>query len=162
MRVHEFAFRSVDGASMPLERWKGQPLLLVNTASECGFTPQYAKLEALWAEYRPSGLVVIGIPCNDFGAQEPGDNESIREFCTSHFGVTFPITEKLSIIGPHPHPLFIAMREEFTSDILPRWNFHKYLFGRDGGLLYHWPSNTEPDDSGFRHEIERNLNGWQI
>jgi len=162
MRVHEFAFRSVNGASMPLERWKGQPLLLVNTASECGFTPQYAKLQALWEEYRPSGLVVIGVPCNDFGAQEPADNGTIGEFCSSRFGVTFPVTEKLSIIGKSPHPLFIALREEYTSDILPRWNFHKYLFGRDGGLVHHWPSNAEPDDPGFRHEVERNLASWSL
>jgi glutathione peroxidase len=162
MRVHEFAFRSLTGATMPLERWKGQPLLLVNTASECGYTPQYAKLQAMWQEYRPSGLVVIGMPCNDFGAQEPGEEAAINEFCSSHFGVTFPMTEKLTIIGPRPHPLFIAMREEFTSDILPRWNFHKYLFGRDGDLIHHWPSKVEPDEPGFRHEIERNLNSWTV
>ena len=78
MRVHEFAFRSIQGANMPLSRWKGQPLLLVNTASECGFTPQYEKLQALWTEYKPSGLVVIGIPCNDFGSQEPGDESAIH------------------------------------------------------------------------------------
>ena len=162
MRVHEFAFRSITGVTLPLERWKGQPLLLVNTASECGFTPQYSKLQALWQEYRPSGLVVIGIPCNDFGAQEPGDETVIQEFCSSRFGVTFPLTEKVSIIGQRPHPLFIAMREEFTSDILPRWNFHKYLFGREGDLVHHWPSKAEPDDPGFRHEIERNLNSWTV
>lgn len=162
MRVHEFVFRSITGATMPLERWKGQPLLLVNTASECGFTPQYAKLQALWDEYRPSGLVVIGMPCNDFGAQEPADEETIHQFCSSQFGVTFPMTEKVTIIGGRPHPLFIAMREEFTSDVLPRWNFHKYLFGRDGDLLHHWPSKVAPDEPGFRHEIERNLNSWTV
>lgn len=162
MRVHEYRFRSVNGATMPLERWTGQPLLLVNTASECGYTPQYAKLEALWKEYRPSGLVVIGIPCNEFGDQEPGDNEEIAEFCSSQYGVTFPITEKQSIIGRGAHPLFIALREEFTSDILPRWNFTKYLFGREGGLLHHWPANVEPDDPGFRHVIEQNLGSWTV
>lgn len=147
---------------MPLERWNGQPLLLVNTASECGFTPQYAKLQAVWTEYRQSGLVVIGIPCNDFGEQEPGDPEQIAEFCTENYGVTFPLTEKQSIIGPSPHRLFIAMREEYTADVLPRWNFHKYLFGREGDLIEHWPSKVEPDDSGFRHEIERNLGSWSL
>jgi len=162
MRVHEFVFRSITGATMPLERWKGQPLLLVNTASECGFTPQYTKLQALWEEYRPNGLIVIGIPCNDFGGQDPGDEESIHEFGTSRYQVTFPVTARQSIIGPHPHPLFIAMREEFRSDILPRWNFFKYLFGRDGGLIGHWPSKVEPDDPGFRHELERNLGAWTM
>jgi glutathione peroxidase len=162
MRVHEYRFRSLSGASMPLGRWTGQPLLLVNTASECGFTPQYRKLQAVWDEYRPAGLVVIGIPCDDFGGQEPGDSETIQEFCSSNYGVTFPMTEKQSIVGGHPHPLFIALREEYTADILPRWNFYKYLFGRDGELLHHWPSKVEPDDPGFRHDVERNLASWTM
>ncbi|HMB61107.1 MAG TPA: glutathione peroxidase, partial [Xanthomonadales bacterium] len=132
MRVYQFTFQSLTGANMPLERWTGQPILLVNSASECGFTPQYTGLQKIWAEYRPSGLVVLGIPCNDFGGQEPGSNEEIAAFCTEKYSVTFPMTTRQSIIGPSPHPLFIAMREEFTSDILPKWNFHKYLFGRDG------------------------------
>jgi glutathione peroxidase len=162
MRVHEYAFRSLSGATMPLERWKGQPLLLVNTASECGYTPQYRKLQALWDEYRPSGLIVIGLPCNDFGAQEPGDEAAIQQFCQTEFKVTFPMTEKVSIIGNRPHPLFVAMREEFTADVLPRWNFFKYLFGRDGEFVAHWPSQIEPDEPGFRHDVERNLGSWTI
>jgi len=162
MQVHEYRFRSITGANMPLERWKGQPILLVNTASECGFTPQYAKLQALWQEYRPAGLIVIGIPCNEFGAQEPGDDSMINDFCNSQFGVTFQMTEKLTILGRDAHPLFIAMREEYTSDILPTWNFFKYLFGRDGNLLHHWPSNVQPDDPGFRHLIEKNLGSWSM
>jgi glutathione peroxidase len=162
MRVHEYRFRSLSGATMPLDRWTGQPLLLVNTASECGFTPQYRKLQAVWDEYRPAGLVVIGIPCDDFGGQEPGDSETIQEFCSSNYGVTFPMTEKQNIVGGHPHPLFIALREEYTADILPRWNFYKYLFGRDGELLHHWPSKVEPDDPGFRHDVERNLASWTM
>jgi glutathione peroxidase len=162
MRVHEFAFRSVTGASLPLERWTGQPLLLVNTASQCGFTPQYGKLQSLWEEYRPSGLVVIAVPCDEFGNQEPGSDEDINAFCESRYGVTFPITAKQSIIGADPHPLFVAMREEFTADILPRWNFHKYLFGRDGELIDHFPSKVEPDDPGFRHVLEKNLGSWTI
>jgi len=162
MRIHEFVFRSINGATMPLERWSGQPILLVNTASECGFTPQYEKLQKLWEEYRPNGLVVLGVPCNDFGGQEPGDEETIAEFCTTRYNVTFPMTAKLTINGTAPHPLFIAMREEFTSDILPKWNFFKYLFGRDGQLLLHWPSKVEPDDPGLRHDLERNLSSWTL
>lgn len=162
MRVHEYSFRSLQGATMPLERWTGQPLLLVNTASECGYTPQYTRLESMWNEYKHSGLVVIGIPCNDFGAQEPGDEEAIHNFCSSRFNVTFPMTEKQVIIGRDAHPLFIAMREEYTSDILPTWNFFKYLFGRDGNLVHHWPSDVDPDEPGFRHDIERNLGSWTL
>jgi glutathione peroxidase len=162
MRVYEYAFQSIDGASMPLERWNSQPLLLVNTASECGYTPQYAKLEAVWREYRPAGLVVIGIPCDEFGGQEPGSEEEIRAFCTENYGVTFPLTTKQQVIGRHAHPLFVALREQYTSDILPRWNFTKYLFGRDGELVRHWPSATEPDDPGFRHDLEANLGSWNL
>jgi glutathione peroxidase len=162
MRVHEYAFSSIDGASMPLERWTGQPLLLVNTASECGYTPQYLKLQRLWEEYRHSGLVVVAIPCNEFGGQEPGSDQDIQAFCSSRFGVTFPITARQAITGPGAHPLFIAMREAFSKDILPRWNFFKYLFGRDGGLINHWPSDVEPDDPEFRHELEKNLGGWTL
>ncbi len=162
MRVHEFVFRSITGANMPLDRWTGQPLLLVNTASECGFTPQYEKLQRLWREYRPSGLVLIGIPSNDFGPQEPGDDATIREFCSSRFGVTFPMSSKQNIISAGAHPLFIALGEEYTRDILPRWNFFKYLFGPKGDLLEHWPSNVEPDEPGFRHKIESNLSAWRL
>jgi len=147
---------------MPFDRWKGQPMLLVNTASRCGFTPQYSGLQAVWDEYRRSGLVVVGIPCNEFGGQEPGTNEDIAEFCSSRFGVTFPLTEPQSIIGVSPHPLFVAMREEYTSDILPKWNFHKYLFGRDGDLIEHFPSSMRPDDIKFTAAIERNLGTWTI
>lgn len=162
MRVHEFVFTSVTGASMPLERWAGQPLLLVNTASECGFTPQYAKLQKLWDEYRRSGLIVIGIPCNEFGGQEPGSDEEIARFCNKQYFVTFPLTARQSIIGTSPHPLFVALREEYTRDILPRWNFHKYLFGRDGDLVEHFPSKVEPDEPGFRHVLESNLGAWTL
>ncbi len=162
MIVHEHAFRSVHGASMPLERWKGQPILLVNTASECGYTPQYTKLESVWQEYRRSGLIVLGVPCNDFGGQEPGSNEDIAAFCSERYQVTFPVTARQSIIGKNPHPLFVAMREEYTNDVMPQWNFHKYLFGRDGDLIEHFPSAIEPDEPGFRHTLERNLGAWTI
>ncbi len=157
MRVHEYSFRSISGVSMPLDRWNGQPLLIVNTASECGYTPQYAKLEAVWKEYRPAGLVVIGVPCNDFGEQEPGGPEEIAAFCSENYGVTFPLTERQVIIGRGAHPLFNDLREEFTPDILPRWNFHKFLFGRDGELRDSWPSRVEPDDPLFRRSVEANL-----
>jgi glutathione peroxidase len=162
MKVHEYTFNSLNGANLRLDRWTGQPLLLVNTASECGYTPQYSKLQSLWTEYQRSGLIIIGIPCNEFGDQEPGTDEDIETFCTERYGVTFPMTTRQSIIGPSPHPLFIAMREEFTSEILPKWNFFKYLFGRDGNLITHFPSKTEPDEPSFRHVVEQNLGAWTL
>jgi glutathione peroxidase len=160
MYAHQFVFQSLNGGSMPLERWKGQPLLLVNTASQCGFTPQYAKLQRVWEDYRTTGLMVIGIPCNDFGEQEPGNAEEIHEFCTTEFNVTFPMTTRQHVLGPETHSLFIALREEFTAEVLPQWNFHKYLFGRDGKLIKHWPSAVEPDDIEFRKDLDRNVVAW--
>ncbi|HKJ18133.1 MAG TPA: glutathione peroxidase [Xanthomonadales bacterium] len=162
MNIYEYTFRSIDDATMPLERWRGQPILLVNTASECGYTPQYEKLQRLYHEYHQSGLVLIGMPSNDFGGQEPGSEAEIKSFCTQKFDVTFPMTSKQTFNGPDAHPMFVAMVEEFTEDVLPRWNFCKYLFGKDGDLVETWPSEVAPDDSEFRRIIEQNLSAWRL
>jgi glutathione peroxidase len=160
MNVYEFAFQSISGASMPLGNWTGQPLLLVNTASECGYTPQYGKLQRIYDDYRQSGLVVIGMPCNDFGEQEPGDEEEIARFTWENYRVTFPLTRKIQVIGLGAHPLFTALVETYGDDVIPRWNFHKYLFDNRGELVEHWPSRVEPDDPALTHQVERNLQSW--
>ncbi|MDX1460182.1 MAG: glutathione peroxidase [Xanthomonadales bacterium] len=160
MNVHEHYFKSIMGTTLALNRYQGQPILIVNTASECGYTPQYQKLQRIWNEYRGSGLVVVGIPSNDFGEQEPGDEEEIDAFCRENYGVTFPMTAKYSVIGRSAHPLFIAMVEEYGNDVIPKWNFHKYLFDGKGQLLESWPSAVEPDDPKITHQIERNLHSW--
>lgn len=160
MHIHEFAFMSVQGASMSLERWKGQPILLVNTASESQFAPQLSGLQKLHQEYMPSGLVVIGVPCNEYGEKEPLDGLDIDTVYWENHGVNFPVTEKQEIIGRHAHPLFVEMREEYTNEIMPQGNFYKYLFSRDGDLLQHWESDIEPYDTGLRHQIERNVSSW--
>ncbi len=162
MNVYQYTFSSIEGATMPLERWRGQPLLIVNTASECGYTPQYEKLQRLYHEYARGGLVVIGVPSNDFGGQEPAGETEILAFCTDRFGVTFPLTAKQTFRGPDAHTMFVDMVEEFTVDVLPRWNFFKYLFGRDGNLVEFWPSDVVPDDTEFRRAIEQNLASWQL
>lgn len=160
MHVHEYMFRSIRGVTLSLERWTGQPLLLVNTASESQFAHQLHKLQELHQEYMPSGLVVLGIPCNDFGEKEPLDGDALDAHYWENHQVNFPVTQKVEIIGPSPHPLFIALREEFSNDILPTGNFFKYLFSREGELLEHWPSDVEPDDSAVHHQIERNVSSW--
>lgn len=160
MNVHEYFFTSLGGTSMPLNNYRGQPILIVNTASQCGYTPQYQKLQLIWEDYRQSGLVVVGIPCNDFGEQEPGDEDVIAEFCTTNYGVTFPMTSKQHVLGLAAHPLFAALREEVGEDAIPRWNFYKYLFDKQGQLLEFWPSAIEPDDPKITHQIERNLHSW--
>jgi len=160
MNVYEYVFTSLGGGKLPLSNYQGQPVLVVNTASACGYTPQYKALQSLWTEYKKSGLVVIGIPCDDFGQQEPGDEESIAEFCDSNYQVSFPMTAKHKVLGLNAHPLFHAIREEFGDDALPNWNFFKYLFDRTGQLVEFWPSKLSPDDAEITQKVECNLQSW--
>ncbi len=162
MNLFEHNFAALEGGSLSLERYRNQPILLVNTASECGYTPQYATLQRLYADYQQSGLLVLGVPCNDFGQQEPGTAEDISRLVRDQYGVTFPMTAKYSVIGPQSHPLFREMLEKWGSDILPRWNFHKYLFDRRGDLVDHWPATTPPDDPKVVHAVGRILQAWSL
>ena len=157
MNVHEFVFMSISGAPMPLRNYQGQPILIVNTASECEYTPQYHELEKLHQDYHQGGLVVIGMPCNDFGGQEPGSEEEIAEFCSENYSVHFPMTGKYNAMGLSAHPMFHAIREEFGDDATPHWNFYKYLFDRNGQMVDYWPSRVPPNDPAITHQIERNL-----
>ena len=160
MHVHEYMFRSARGVTLSLQRWTGQPILVVNTASASQHAPQLHKLQELHQEYMPSGLVVLATPCNDFGEKEPLDGEELDAHYWDVHRVNFPVTGRIEIIGRNPHPLFIALREEYSNDMMPQGNFYKYLFGRDGELLEHWSSEVEPDDSGLHHQIERNVSAW--
>jgi len=162
MNVYEFVFMSLNGAPMPLRNYQGQPILFVNTASQCEFTPQYAALQHLWEDYRQSGLFVIGMPCNDFGQQEPGSEEEIAAFCASQYNIGFMMTGKYCVMGLAAHPLFRTIREEFGDDATPRWNFYKYLFDRRGQLVDFWPSKVTPDDPAITHQIECNLQSWVL
>jgi glutathione peroxidase len=152
-----FAFTALDGTPLPLSRFQGRPMLIVNTASQCGFTPQYQALEALWRATRDRGLVVLGVPCNDFGAQEPGSAADIRSFCETRYGVDFPLTAKVHVTGADAHPLFrwLAARGGFLSR--PRWNFYKYLIDRDGALAGWFAAPTAPDSARFRRAVDRLL-----
>lgn len=160
MHVHEYMFRSARGVTLSLERWTGQPILIVNTASASQHAPQLRMLQELHQEYMPSGLVVLALPCNDFGEKEPLDGEELDQHYWDVHGVNFPVSDRIEIIGRNPHPLFISLREEYSNDIMPQGNFFKYLFSRDGELLEHWPSEVEPNDSGLHHQIERNVSAW--
>jgi len=162
VNLFEYSFVALGGGSLSMERFRSQPVLLVNTASECGYTPQYGQLQRVYNDYRQSGLVVVGMPCNDFGAQEPGEDTEIQRFVTETYGVSFPMTTKYSVTGAGAHPLFKAMTEERGSEILPRWNFFKYLFNGRGQLVDHWPSQTVPDDPAITHQITRNLQSWSL
>ena len=137
------------------QAYGGQVLLVVNTASKCGFTPQYEGLEAMYAKYKDQGFAVLGFPSNDFMGQEPGSEEDIQEFCTLTYGVKFPMFEKVVVKGDDATPLYRALREA-TGDA-PGWNFHKYLIGRDGRVIASYGSRTRPDDAGLRAAIDAAL-----
>jgi glutathione peroxidase len=152
----QFRFDGLDGAPLPLEPLAGRVLLVVNTASRCGFTRQYAGLQELWTRHRLKGLTVIGVPSNDFAGQEPGSSEDIAEFCNREFGVTFPMASRQVVIGASAHPLYQwAARQR--ADAVPRWNFHKLLIGRDGQLIAAFGSATTPGDPRLVTAIEQAL-----
>ena len=152
--AHPFAFTSIEGGPLPHMEFAGRPLLVVNTASLCGFTHQYAGLQRLWQRYRDRGLVVLGVPSNDFGGQEPGSAAEIKTFCEVNFDVDFPLTEKVHVIGDAAHPLFRWLRQELGAAVGPRWNFHKFLIGPDGRAVAAWPSRVEPDGPEITAAVE--------
>ena len=151
-----FGFTAIEGHALPLGQFRGRPLLVVNTASFCGFTHQYAELQALWETYRDRGLVVLGVPSDDFN-QELADNAAILEFCEVEFGIDFPLTERVSVRGPESHPLFDHFRAELGAAAGPNWNFFKYLVAADGRVVEAWPSRTAPSSTAIISAIERAL-----
>lgn len=155
--AYQFEFVALDGGRLPLSAWRGRPVLIVNVASFCGYTPQYRDLEALWQRYSDRGLVVLGVPSNDFGAQEPGSAAEIRRFCDSHYQIDFPLTEKYRVVGAAAHPFYRWVAANLGEAGAPRWNFHKYLIGPDGQLAGAWPSQVRPGDAAIIAEIEAAL-----
>ncbi|WP_038975853.1 glutathione peroxidase, partial [Bradyrhizobium japonicum] len=139
-----------------LAAFTGKPLLVVNTASLCGYTPQYAGLQELWSEFRERGLTVIGVPSNDFGGQEPGGTSEITETAHHQYGVTFPIAAKAVVVGAKAHPFYKWAAEARPRDV-PRWNFHKYLIGRDGYIAEVYPSAVDPTDTRVKTAIAKAL-----
>jgi glutathione peroxidase len=155
--AHDFSFKSIDGRPLPLSEFKGKAILVVNVASQCGLTPQYSGLEALWKEKSDKGLVLLGVPANDFGAQEPGTEDEIKTFCETRFNVDFPMTAKEHVIGAEAHPLYKWVANELGEGAAPKWNFHKYLFNKDGTIAGTFGSRTEPNDAAMNAEIDAAL-----
>jgi glutathione peroxidase len=155
--AYDFSFQTIDGAPMPLSQYKGKVLLVVNTASFCGYTPQYSALEALWQKYRAKGLVVIGLPSNDFGAQEPGSAKEIKDFCHSKYDVDFPLATKVNVKGEAAHPFYQWAGSVLGEDKSPKWNFHKYLIGADGTLIQAFASSVKPDSDEVASAVEHAL-----
>lgn len=155
--AHAFTFNSIDGRPLSLGDFAGKAVLVVNTASQCGFTPQYEELQALWEEYRGRGLVVLGVPSNDFGGQEPGSEAEIKQFCTANFAIDFPMTAKQRVKGPEAHPFYAWAGERAGMLGRPRWNFHKYLIGPDGSFAGWFASTTAPSAGRLRAAVEAAL-----
>jgi len=154
--AYAFSFNGLDGGSVRLAEYAGKPILIVNTASQCGFTPQYAGLQELWKRYRERGLMIIGVPSNDFGGQEPGGPEEINKTAHGAYSVNFPLAAKAEVRGPAAHPFYRWAALERPGEG-PRWNFHKYLVGRDGRIAAAFTSQIEPTDPRVIAAIEKEL-----
>lgn len=159
MSFLDFKTESLEGKPVDLAQYKGRVLLVVNTASKCGYTPQYAGLQKLYTDYQPKGLTIIGFPANNFGGQEPGTNEEIGQFCKRNYGVSFPIMTKSSVKGADQSPIFAFLTKEanpeLTGDI--GWNFEKFLISRDGKLVARFKSNVTPDSPDLKKAIDAEL-----
>ena len=154
--VYDFSFNSIDGNSIKLDEYKNQIIVVVNVASRCGYTPQYEDLQKLWTNYKKMGLVVIGVPTNNF-KQEPGSNEEIKNFCETSFGIDFPITKKMDVIGKDAHPFFKWAKKNHGISAIPKWNFHKIIIGKDGKVMDTFASFTKPSSSKFIKIIEEEI-----
>lgn len=152
--AHAFEFEALEGGPMPLSGFAGKAVLIVNTASLCGFTPQYEGLQALWEERAADGLVVLGVPSNDFGNQEPGSADEIADFCEGSYGVDFPMTGKVKVKGDDAHPFYAWARARLGPANAPRWNFHKYLVGPDGALVGAFATTVRPSDPKLTSTID--------
>ncbi len=152
----DFHLQHLDGSRLSLSDFAGRPIVVVNTASLCGFTPQYGGLQKMWSELGDSGLVILGVPSNDFGRQEPGAAGEINDFCTLNFRVTFPLSAKTHVRGANADPFFKWLAAEGGFFARPRWNFYKYLIGRDGKLVDWFSSFTDPQSHRFQEAV-RNL-----
>ena len=156
--IFDIPLKDIDGKDATLKPYAGKVVLIVNVASKCGFTPQYTALETIYQKYQSQGLVVCGFPCNQFGGQEPGTDAEIKEFCTSKYSVTFPMFDKLEVNGANRHPLYVALAgtdSPFPGNI--KWNFTKFLIGRDGKILNRFDSSVKPDSEEVTKAIEAAL-----
>ncbi|TFC97816.1 MULTISPECIES: glutathione peroxidase [Cryobacterium] len=157
--LHSTPLTLIDGTETTFDQFAGKAVLVVNVASKCGFTPQYAGLEALYARYKSEGLVVLGLPCNQFMGQEPGAEADIESFCQMNYGVTFPLTEKVDVRGKRQHPLY-AQLTKFKSGLLPglvKWNFEKFLVNPQGEIVDRFASTVEPESDEIVRAIEETL-----
>ena len=155
--AHIFTFNDLDGSEINLNEYKDKVILVVNVASKCGFTKQYEDLQIIWDKYQSKGLIVLGVPSNDFGSQEPGTNNEIKNFCEAKFGITFLITEKTTVKGDDAHPFYVWAKKNYGRQAIPKWNFHKILINKKGKVHDTFASITNPTSKLFISSIEEAL-----
>ena len=153
----ELNIKNIDGEVLNLSKFKGKTILLVNVASKCGFTKQYSELQSLYEKYKNQGLVVIGIPSNQFGGQEPGSNKEIKDFCEANFNITYPITDKVDVKGKNSHELYVWAKENHGKSTVPKWNFHKILVNKEGKVQETFNSFVAPLSKKIINKIEQIL-----
>jgi len=156
--AYDFNFKDLDGSEISLSEYKDKVIIVVNVASQCGFTKQYEDMQNIWDKYQEQGIVMLGIPSNDFGNQEPGTSKDIKNFCESKFGITFPMTEKAIVKGENAHPFYKWAKENHGKSAVPKWNFHKIIIGKDGKIFDTFTSITKPSSKKFIKAIEKALN----
>ena len=155
--AYDFKFKDLDGSNLSLSEYKGKVIVVVNVASQCGFTKQYEDMQKVWMKYQEKGLVMLGVPSNDFGNQEPGNSDDIKNFCEAKFGISFPMTEKVSVKGSGAHPFYIWAKESYGKSAIPKWNFHKIIVNREGKIANTFSSITNPSSNKFKKVIEELL-----
>ena len=156
--AYDFNFNDLDGTPLNLEEYKNKVIVVINVASQCGFTNQYTDMQKVWEKYQVRGVVILGVPSNDFGSQEPGSNKEIKNFCEAKFGITFPMTEKVSVKGENAHPFYLWAKKNHGKSAIPKWNFHKIMIGKNGKVIETFASITNPSSKKFIIALEEALN----
>jgi len=156
--AYDFNFNDLDGTPLNLKEYKNKVIVVINVASQCGFTNQYEDMQKVWGEYQVRGVVILGVPSNDFGSQEPGSNKEIKNFCEAKFGITFPMTEKVSVKGENAHPFYLWAKENHGKSAVPKWNFHKIIIDKNGKVADTFASIVNPSSKKFIKALEKALN----
>ena len=152
--AYDFSFNDLDGTPLNLSEFKNKVIIVINVASQCGFTKQYSDMQNIWEKYEKKGIVMLGVPSNDFGNQEPGNNKEIKNFCEAKFGITFPMTEKISVKGASAHPFYVWAEKNHGKSAVPKWNFHKILISKDGKVAETFSSITNPSSKKFINALD--------
>jgi glutathione peroxidase len=153
--AYDFSFTDLNGNKISLSDYKNKIIIIVNVASKCGFTNQYEDMQKIWNKYEKNGVIIIGVPSNNFGNQEPGSSTEIKNFCEAKFGITFPMTEKVNVIGEKAHPFYKWAKTNYGKSAIPKWNFHKIVIGKDGKIHDTFTSITNPSSGRFIKMLEK-------